>query len=164
MRILLSLYLILMFGIMHGQDKKQDKKLENYQEALALVDLGNFEFIGRKANPTGARQIDLTTNPNYLRIAGNRVNADLPYFGRSFTGGYGSGDGGINFNTIPEDYEIKRDEKKRKITIKFQAEGEGDNYSCILTIFGPESASLNIVSNKKQTINYTGFIHEIKVK
>ncbi len=162
MRGLLLLILILASANTIAQSKKQDKKLEKYQEALALVDQGNFEFIARKANPTGGRQIDLTTNPNFLRFSDEQVIADMPYFGRSFSGGYGSGDGGVNFDTAPEDYELTRDEKKRKIIIKFDAKGEDDRYACILTIFSLESASLNVLSNKKQSINYTGFIQAIK--
>lgn len=147
-----------------AQNDKNQKKLDAYQAVLAIVESGNFEFVARKANPQGGRQIDLTTNPNYLRVRGNAGEADMPYFGRAFSGGYGTGSGGIEFNGEFTEYNVEKNDAKFKIIIEFRIKADSDTYKGTFTITGVENASLSISSNNKQVINYTGYIKELTEK
>lgn len=140
------------------KEEKEKLKDEQYQEVLELIKSGNIEFTARKANTQRGRPINLTTNANFTRIKGKNASADMPYFGRAFSAGYSNSDGGINFDGPMESYDVKNNDKKRRVTIKFKVRGPDDTYSCTLTISSMEMASLSVASNKRQVINYNGLV------
>lgn len=149
----------------NAQDSKKEakelKKEEQYQDLLKVIDTKQYAFQGRKANTQKGRQIDLTTRGNSLVIDNDKATAALPYFGRAYSGGYSSSDGGIKFDSVMEMYDVDKNEKKRKVTIKFKVKGTDDTYSCTLTVSGINTASLSVISNKRQAISYTGMISEL---
>jgi len=160
--LLIVLILISIYSIGSAQNAKSQKKQDNYNQVLAVIESGNFEFVARKANPQGGRQIDLTTNPNYLRVNGKNGEAHMPYFGRSFSGGYGSNDGGINFNGEFAEYNVEKNDAKFRLLIKFKIKGDNDTYNGTLTLTGLENASLSVSSNNKQVISYFGDIKQLE--
>ncbi len=158
---------ILLFAFMTAglaQNAKKQKKQDRYQKVLELIQSKNFEFVGRKANPQGTRQIDLTTRINFLRIKGEKAIANMPYFGRAFSGGYGQGDGGINFDAPYESFNLEKNDKKHRVTITFRVKGDSDTYNCSLIITSFDNATLTISSNRRQTISYYGDVSEIHEK
>ena len=157
----LFLFSLTVFAQDSKKEAKEKKRQEQYESIQNIVQSGKYEFIGRKANPQQGRQIDLATRSNYLRINGENAVADMPYFGRAYSGGYSSSDGGIKFDGIAANYSVDKNDKKRRLTIKFKVDGSDDNYNCTLTISGMESASLSISSNKRQVISYTGLVQEV---
>ena len=84
----------------------------------------------------------------------------MPYFGRAYSGGYSSSDGGIIFDGPMETYDVSTNDKKRRVTIKFKVKGTDDTYTCTLTVSGINNASLSVISNKRQSISYTGYLSE----
>ncbi|MCG8310980.1 MAG: DUF4251 domain-containing protein [Cytophagales bacterium] len=164
--LLTTTFLLLVFSIVGlsqdaEKESKEQKKERQYQQILDLVNSGSYEFTAQRANPQKAPTIDLTTRPNFLRIKEEIASADMPYFGRAFSGGYGSS-GGIEFDAAMDTYDIQKNDKKRRLVIKFKVKGTDDTYSCILTISGMESASLTVSGNKRQGISYTGKMSAIK--
>jgi len=146
------------------KSKKETKELEKeeqYQSLLNLINTQQYAFRGSKANPQKGTPIDLTTRDNFLRIKDNNASAYLPYFGRAYSGGYSTSDGGVKFDGQMEDYEVNKNDKKRRVTIKFKVKGSNDNFTCTLTISSLNSASLSIISIKRQSISYTGSISEL---
>lgn len=164
MRLFVFIAFIILGFTVQAQDKKQERKQADYAELTALIDGGKYEFVARRAMPTGTRQIDLTTNPNFLRINKGNGEADMPYFGRAFSAGYSSSDGGIEFDGPLEALEIEKNDKKMRVSVKFKVKGEDDTYTCNLTINSMDNASLNVISNKKQSIGYTGYIQKLKAE
>lgn len=144
--------------------QKENKKEIRYQEILEIVGSEVYQFSGRKANPQGGRQIDLTTRENYLRIREGSASADIPYFGRSFSDGYSSSGGGIKFDGPMETYSVDKNDKKRRLTIKFKVKGTNDVFSCTLSVSSKETVSLTVSSNKRQVINYTGTIKALETE
>ncbi|NJN25446.1 MAG: DUF4251 domain-containing protein [Cyclobacteriaceae bacterium] len=149
-----------------AQESKKEAKARQlegaYQQVLELLKSKQFEFVAQKALPMRGRQIDLTTRNNYLRVNGDKVEADMPYFGRAYTGGYSTSDAGIKFNHTPEEYELVTNDKKNRALVKFRVKGDGDSYNCTLQLSSLGNASLSVISNNKQGINYTGSVHELK--
>jgi len=143
---------------MSKKEAKEQKKEEQYQQIIKLVQSQSFEFTGRKANPQKGPTVDLSTRQNFVRIKGKNAIGDMPYFGRAFSAGYSNSDGGIKFDGPMENYDVQKNDKKRRISIKFKMKGSDDTYSCNFTISSKESASLSVTSNKRQVINYTGLI------
>lgn len=146
------------------KEAKKKEKQEQYELVLALVQSGEFEFIGQKASTQKGRQIDLGTRSNFLRISNGEAIADMPYFGRAYSAGYSSSDGGVKFDSPMEDYNLDQNDKKKKLTIRFKARSADDSFSCILSIAGVNGVSLSVSSNKKQGIRYTGAIRELQDK
>jgi len=155
-------FVFIVFGeSANAQDAKKEKRAYEYKEMTELIDGEKFEFIGRKANPQRGPQIDLTTRTNYLTIQSGDASADMPYFGRAYSGGYSSSDGGIKFNGPMESYNVKKNDSKYRITIKFKVKGLDDTYNCTLTISSLENATLSITSNNKAVISYFGSIQKV---
>ena len=161
-----TLTLVFFAGCLHAQTSKKEakelKKQAQYEQITRLVDERQFEFIGRKANTQKGRQVDLTTNPNFVRIHGENAHGDMPYFGRAFSDGYSTSGGGINFDGPMDNLDIQKNDKKRRITMKFNVRGSDDAYKCTINISGMESASLYVNSNKKQGITFTGIIKPLE--
>lgn len=143
------------------KEAKELKKEEQYQNLLKLVDSKQYAFQGRKANPQKGPQVDLTTRSNFLRIDKEKAAADMPFFGRAYSGGYSSSDGGIKFDGHMESYDVSKNDKKRRVIIKFKVKGVDDTFTCTLTVSGINSASLSVISNKRQSISYTGAISDL---
>ena len=106
--------------------------------------------------------IDLVRRQNFLRINDENASADMPYFGRAFSAGYSSSGGGIKFEGTMDELDIQKNDKKHRVIVKFTIKGIDDTYVNTLTIYGLESATLNVSSNKRQGITYTGVINAFK--
>lgn len=161
-RILLLLGIYLMPGIHAVAQGKDDddhfrKKQQAYEQLLNLVHSRQFVFTGEWAIPTRGPRVNLTTRPNKLTVHGDSATADFPYFGRAFSGGYGNGKG-ISFDAGLESYDVKTNDKKQQVAVRFRVQGKEDRYTCTLNVYGPENASLSVVSNHRQQIRYDGAI------
>ncbi len=163
--LLYSLFIGLFFTSLAQESKKEakiHKKETQYQELLEVLKTKKYEFIGRRATAQRGTPIDLTTRTNYVRIHDDNANAEMPYFGRAYSGGYSNSDGGIKFNATMENYQFTQDDKKMKAMIKFKVKGEGDTYNCTFSMSSLDNVSLSILSNNKQGISYTGFLNPLK--
>ncbi len=158
-----KIYLAILFFAMiiplQAQSKKElkeQKAKENYAKTKELVNSKNFVFEADWASTQKGRRINLTTNPNFLKVQGDQVIADMPYFGVAQSAiGY-SGDAGIKFETAPEKYSVDFNDGKYKITVKFDARNKSENFNTVLTIFKNGNASLSISSNSRNHISYDG--------
>jgi hypothetical protein len=127
MRKLIALTALFLFSSIYinatAQNSKKEarelKKEEQYQGLIKLIDSQQYAFRGNRANPQKGPQVDLTTRDNFLRIDKEIAAADIPYFGRAFSAGYSSG-GGVVFDGPMENYDVDKNDKKRRITIKFK--------------------------------------------
>jgi len=145
------------------KEEKAQKKLEAYQSVVDLIESGKYEFQARKANPQRGRQIDLTTNPNYLRVDQDHLVADLPYFGVIQVGSL-SGEGGVKFDGKPLSYDVNRNDDKHKITINFKIQEKGESYNCTLNVSSESNAALSISFVKRDRISYYGELMELETK
>lgn len=145
----------------------------------ALVSSKNIEFIATSANPIVTRsmaaiangglvspgstisRIDLTGNGNFLKIEGDSISANLPYFGeRQFGGGYGSATG-IEFNGLPENYVQEFNTDKQKYTISFQMNNSSDRYMVYVDIFPNLSSVVSVNMANRNSIQYNGLVNAI---
>ncbi|SIQ62158.1 DUF4251 domain-containing protein [Maribacter ulvicola] len=114
--------------------------------------------------PSGSTisRIDLNGNTNYLKIFGDSVSADLPFFGeRQFGGGYGT-DTGIEFNGLPESYSQEFNSNKQKYTIRFQISDTSDLYTIYMEVFPNQNAVVSINMANRNPIRFNGTIKALK--
>ncbi|RZK75171.1 MAG: DUF4251 domain-containing protein [Pedobacter sp.] len=141
-----------------------------------LVEAKTFIFNATSAQPMNSAEINavLTRLPGsvgagvvplrgdiyQLTVASDNVDAYLPYYGRSYMAPKNPTEGGIKFNT--KEFSYKADKKKKGnyiVTIK-PVDSKADVLSMILNITEKGYASLSVISNNRQTINYSGFISD----
>lgn len=166
-KVLLSFILFFFLSICFAQEKskeqiKEEKRLAEKKKTQALIDTKNFEFVADMAYPQRGRSINMTTNPNYLRIKNDSLYSEMPFFGRAYSGVAYSGGGGLSFKGSMKDYSFK--ENKKNFLLKAEVKDNSDYYSVTLTIYFNGDASLHINSNNREGINYRGAIHEYKKK
>jgi len=161
-RIFLSIaFLIFIFGAAFSQEKskkelKEEEKLMKQKQIEELINTKNFVFKGRWALPMGAKQIDLSTNPNYVKFNPDLMDGYMPFFGTATAGiGFGS-DNTIKFKEKPESFNIVKNKKNFQIDAKVK--GETDVYRISLSVTFEGSCSMSIISNNRSTISYQGEI------
>ncbi|GAA0721489.1 hypothetical protein GCM10009430_22820 [Aquimarina litoralis] len=105
--------------------------------------------------------INLTGNPNFVRIYGDSISMNLPFYGeRQLPGQYIRNEGGIVFQGVPDRYEVIKDEKKQTHLIKFTAKGDQESYRVTITLFPNWTTSININSSHRTSIRYRGVVSE----
>lgn len=140
---------------------KKERKEQKAAEVKELINSGEYVFVANSAMPMAGRRIDLTSNYD-LKIKGNHVEAWLPYFGRAYSAPYGGGEGGIKFKEDVEDINVEFIEKKKSYTIDLEAKTDVDTYVMSLSVGLSGFATLNVVSNNRQSISYYGLIEAIE--
>ncbi|MWB96149.1 DUF4251 domain-containing protein [Flavobacterium sp. GA093] len=144
----------------YAQEKKSKKelkaeaKLNKEKEIAALIDAKNFVFDAERVMPQGYRTINIDYNTYFLKFTEEKVEADLPFFGRAFNVAYGSSDGGMKFEGKPEDIIIEK--KKKYYEIKATVKGKEDVYSILMSVYFEGGTTLTINSNKRASISYDG--------
>jgi hypothetical protein len=155
----LCLLIGLFINDLHAQDKKNDKKaaVEN------MVAARNFVFKVQTVQPTNPSSNRQLSSDYDLKIAPDTIISFLPYFGRAYTAPMDPTKGGIQF--ISTKFEYKQEPRKNggwDITIKPQDTQDARLMS--LTVSDNGYASLQVISNNRQPISFTGYITERKTK
>ncbi|CAN5356358.1 hypothetical protein BH23BAC2_BH23BAC2_12560 [soil metagenome] len=136
---------------------------EDFEVLKNLVNEREFAIEFQWAQPLGGSIIDLMTNPNYIRFAGNKVDIFLPYFGVRHRGaGYGSGGGGIEYEGEITNLNITENTSKKSIQLSFDAREETEHLSFLITLYENGKAHASVNSSDRNHISYQG--GDIKVK
>jgi hypothetical protein len=161
-RIIISFFLLLVIinpANSQQKSKQQLREEESLRKQTAVENLindKNFVFVARWAYPLGGSQIDLISNPNYIKFNPDLFDGFMPFFGEGYAGiGYG-GEGGIKFKDKPVNYEIVKN--KKDYLVKASVQGENDIYKLTLTVTFEGRADLSIFSNNRSSIRYSGDI------
>lgn len=161
--ILLTSILFITTGSISAQSKKQLKKQQKqaeYNVTKKLIEGGKFVFKADWATSYKGRRVNISGDGSSLIFDNNSTIANLPFFGQSQNASY-SGNGGIKFSNISTKLDIKYDDKKAKIIIKFKSENKSEYYIVFLTIQSNGNSSLNIASSVRSYMSYDGEIEEI---
>lgn len=159
---LLLLVMANLSGLAQTNNKKNQQKEYKYQELKSLIESQQYTFKATRANPGKGRQIDMTTRNNYLTIEQNNAIARMPYFGRAYSGGYGAASGGIEFDGPMLAYEVRFNDKKKRVNISFKVKANSEAYTCSLLLSSIETVTLTISSFNRQSISYIGAISPIE--
>jgi len=104
--------------------------------------------------------ISLIGNPNSLKVHGDSITLDLPFYGerRLSSGQYGGNNGGIVFKGIPDRYEVTKDEKRQRHIIKFTVKNNSESYQGIITLYPNWNSNIVINSTYLTTVQYKGMV------
>lgn len=127
--------------------------------ATLKINLTNktFVFKAQSAWPLQGTVVQLNTGYD-MKVMQDSINTYLPYFGRAYSAGYGT-EGGINF--ISKKFEYKLKEKSKggwEITIR--PTDAKDITELTYSIASNGYATLQVISNNRQTISFYGVIEK----
>jgi len=129
--------------------------------AYPLVTSSLTSIANSRLLPPGSmvNSISLIGNVNHLRVYGDSISIDLPYYGeRQIAGGYNTRRGGIVWKGIPDDFEVIKNEKKQRHLIKFSVNDIQESYRVIITLYPNWQSDVNITSSHRTAIRYKGAI------
>lgn len=152
------LFLALLFAvpITYAQESKKDKKQDKIVEIESLIQSKNFVFIAQSAIPAGGRNINLTSIYE-VRLSGDTLISDLPYYGRAYIAPMNASEGGIHFTSTQFSYNIK-ERKKGGWDITILPTDTKDVRQMFLTVAEEGYATLQVGSNNRQNISFSGYI------
>lgn len=167
----ISLLLLVLFAI--NANAQTDKTTTS-----KIVPEKNYVFVATTAIPTNSADISNVlskmngntaggsislTGSNYeLKITPDSLIAYLPYYGRAYSAPIGNDDGGIKFTSTKFIYESIKTKKGWQVTIAIKDTKENERLN--LNIGENGYATLNVISNTKQSIAFNGYITERKQK
>lgn len=96
-------------------------------------------------------------------ITDSVAKGTLPFFGRAYSLPYGEG-GGIEFDGVMKDQSLKIEhKKKRKILFTvFLSPPKTNTYQISMEISGGGNCSVNLNSNNRAQISYSGTVSPVK--
>jgi hypothetical protein len=144
---------------------RQERRAESYQRFKSLVETGSFQFVAVWGVPQVGSRIDLNGNNNYIRFQENEVDTFLQYFGRIYSGRLAnSGNGGIVFQGGVEQWEVRYDEKKRRIDYRFNFRNSPESFEITLRITDGGGASVTVSSNQRDSMTFDGYIEPLEAR
>lgn len=121
-----------------------------------LLERKQFVFIPQTMSPTGGRTQQVTPD-FFFRLSGDTLQSYLPYAGRSFTGPTNPTRGAMDFSTTDFGYQVAKG-KREATNITIEPRSGTDVRQITMQIFSNGNASLQAVSNNRQSISYNGRI------
>jgi hypothetical protein len=144
----ISVMMMAVFSLAHAQQK--ETVIKKHMEAKSYV------FIAQSVSPMRGSMRQLT--PEYdLRISPDSIIAWLPYFGRAYSAPLNSSEGGIKFTSTNFNYTVVN-RNKGGWDIKIKTKDVTDINQLFLTVFANGSASLQVISNNRDPISFSGYI------
>jgi hypothetical protein len=143
-----------------AQDSAVNLKKSTTANAItSLVESKHFVFVPETVSPIGAASRSL--NGEYdLVIAGDTLISTLPYFGRAYSAPANPSEGPLRFTTTNFDYKTN---PRRRGGWDIQIKPKGVNVQQMnLFIYENGFASVQVTSNNRQPISFSGHIEEIK--
>ncbi|RUA17481.1 MAG: hypothetical protein DSY83_03950 [Flavobacteriia bacterium] len=133
----------------------------SWAQPMASQGLNSIANAGLLPRGSTASRIDIGGSGGYLRVVGDSVMADLPYFGeRQMGGAYNPQKGGIQFNGIPKEFTLEPNKKGDGKTVRFNITHDQEAYRVIAQIYPSNFSSITIASTHRTTIWYQGTVSE----
>jgi hypothetical protein len=124
-----------------------------------MIEEKEFVFVANSAIPLRGRTIPQLNYPYDLRISGDSVVAELPYFGRAFVAPIDPTAGGIRFISTTNEYIVQPRKKGGwDIIIKPTPSGRTDVRQLALTVFDNGQATLRVTNTNRDPISFHGYI------
>ncbi len=156
-RLLLPLFvLVCLQGA--AQSTTDQKNKDKYAQLKSMIDSKHFQFHALSATSMKGKTVQLTSEYS-LKLKGDSLNVDLPYYGRSYTADYPGTDVSVRFKSNQFTYSSDSTKKGGwEITIIPKNESKANKIYMAVTSSG--YCTVNINSNNRQSISYYGYIKE----
>ena len=149
----LVLFLLLTFSL--GASQAQDNQT-SVKDAVAAK---QFVFQVNTVLPTSGRVRQVGSDEYQVRVSGDSLVSDLPYFGRAYSAPLKS-EGGLHFTSTKFEYSVS-DKKKGGWDILIRPKDNSDVREFSLTVSDNGFATLRALSNNRQPISYNGVVKAV---
>ena len=130
------------------------------EQVKNLVDSKTYVFEAETARPTAGGMRHLT--PGYtLKVSGDSLKADLPYYGKSYNAPMNPADVGIKVTTTDFEYNVSNG-KKNSYEITMKPKDKVYNSEFDLTVYDNGTAYLQVTSPDRQSISFNGYIKAVE--
>ncbi len=148
----------LLFGLNSCSSTKEPLSSETWAQMENVIASKNFRFDARLAEPIGSRvsRIDLQGYNAFMKLQGEDLQMELPYFGTRQVAQMGGGSQGIRFEGTATDVRTGRNEKNNHYNLDFKARHQSESFQCNLRVYSGMRAVLTINSNQRNSIRYEG--------
>jgi hypothetical protein len=150
--LLLLLILVAFIPNAHAQDSKADDQ----RTVKELVESKSYVFLAQSATPMSGRMLQLTSTYT-VKITGDTLVCDLPYFGRVYQPTMNPSEQALTFTSYQFDYQSKI-RKKGGWDVTIKTKDQSSSKKLVFTIFENGSVSLTVLSNDRQSISYRGVL------
>jgi hypothetical protein len=106
--------------------------------------------------------IQLIGIPNFIKVYGDSVSGNLPFYGERQFGGGLTSNAGIAFKGIPKTYSQTYNEAKNRYDIAFEISDKMERHQVNIKLFPNASANVSVNSNQRNTIRYAGTVAAIE--
>lgn len=145
-----------------GSSESTADKQPDYQRLKSIVKAGEFQIENQFLIPTGGGQIDLTTNPNHIRVYGDSISIHLPYFGVRTSGNPYTSEGGIKYEGLAENLTVQEQDADKRLELSFTYTAQGERVNFDIVIYGNKKAYTNVILSDRQTVSYQGYLSKIE--
>lgn len=154
---------------------------EELSSLKTLLEGRDFEFKALWALPQASREmaalanagllrngdtpnrINLVGNPNYLRISGDSVDVNLPYYGiQRMNVSLDPRKNGFNFHEPYQGFEVTYKSEKQLYEVRLEVTDKTSSYWMILTVYPGRTAYLKVNSSNRDFINYEGRVDSLQ--
>jgi hypothetical protein len=156
----LLLILSAIFNFATAQNSKKEKDSVKVQATRSQVESKRFVFQAQSASPMRGGRRNLTYGYTLL-MSNDTIISDLPYYGRAYSAGYGSSDGGIKFTSTKFESTVTP-RKKEGWDISVKPADVDYIEMLIITVHESGSATLQVKTRDRQPISFDGYIEEPK--
>ena len=151
--LLTGLFILMISGCSSSRRLTKDEKMVSEIALHEAIEKREFRINVNRMNPMSGRT-RMLTSPYSLEIKGDEVKSHLPFEGRAYNIPYGGGNGLIFNSTITEYKSLFNG--KGKAVIEFKTKSENDQLVYLIEIYPNGSASVNVRSNNRQGISFSG--------
>ena len=145
-----------------GSIESTADKQENYQRLKSIVKTGEFQIDNQFLFPMQGGQIDLTTNPAYMKFYGDSVSIHLPYFGTRTSGNLTTNKGGIVYEGLVSDLQVQELDNKQQLEISFECTARNEHLSFDIIIYSSGKATTDVKLSNRLGVSYQGILSKLK--
>ena len=145
--VLVFAFIITGAGALHAQLEAQIKKT-----------ISDKQYIFTAQTYSSSSVVLQTLVVDYeLRVMGDSVKGNLPYFGRSYTAQIAQTDGGIKFTSTKYEY-LAQEKKQGRWEITITPKDDRSVQKMFLTVYPDATASLIVQSPGRETMSFKGYL------
>ena len=148
-------------GMVNAKTMYLDAEWANPLATRSINSVASAGLLPPGSNPN---RIDIIGTASYIKIHKDSVSAILPYYGeRQFGSTYNQKEVGIQFEGVPDAFEMEYDAKKQAYTFEFDIVNEfGEGFNVSGTLFPNFKTNFYINSTERMTIGYWGSVKDLE--
>ncbi len=145
------------------KELKEQKAIKEYEAIKSLINSQVYVFDANWISTTRGRKINIASGSNSIAVVKDSTKAAMQFFGEVNSIRF-SGNEGVAFENIMKEYQVKFNDKKRKIYVSFAVKNKSENYNVSMIITRSGYTYVDIYSNVKRSVAYDGNITAIKIE